>query len=245
MKTTKARSNKTCCRESIERCIALYEVGEGTDCACGVNWYVASMNPKTGEAHIEERTAAKKVAIGYVPDFLSKEETTALFDACTSLKYVRKQERGGLARHATVAFSTAVDKHQTTSPLDSAPRAIRESAQRLSDHAGRDINYLAVVRYIDGTDYVDWHQHKSDKKFDDQTVWIVSTGAERPFAWKPVGGKLEKTMATAGSLIVLPSSFNTTHEHKVPKCKNCTTVRYAVNAKHLPAKKVTSAAVGK
>ena len=76
------------------------------------------------------------------------------------------------------------------------------------------------MRYEEG-DFFPWHQHASDKAFTDQSVYIVSTGAERMFAVKPIGGKLTKILAQAGSLIVLPTEYNTTHLHCVPRDKNC------------------------
>jgi alkylated DNA repair dioxygenase AlkB len=122
----------------------------------------------------------------------------------------------------------------TLNHLTNAPEPIRQLAAKLTAYAGKEINYLSVVRYRDGDDYFNWHQHKEDKQPGrDMSVWIVSTGAERPFAVRPLGGKSIRLIAESGSLIILPSSFNDTHEHAVPKCK-ATTVRYAVNAKHIP-----------
>ena len=59
----------------------------------------------------------------------------------------------------------------------------------------------------------------------DATVWVVSTGAERPFAVRPVARKRVDYQATHGSLIVLPHEYNETHEHAIPKVKNCGKIR--------------------
>jgi alkylated DNA repair dioxygenase AlkB len=172
-----------------------------------------------------------------VPNFLNAEETAELFSACDALGFKRrKTQYGVLRRHATVAFTSAPDTHIKAGDvfdLAVAPEAIKQLAARLTTYAGKDINYLAVVRYADGNDYFNWHQHKSDKDGRDMSVYIVSTGAERPLALRLLGEKRTDVLAKQGSLIVLPSEYNNTHEHAVPKCK-ATAVRYAVNAKHIP-----------
>jgi len=104
----------------------------------------------------------------------------------------------------------------------------------LSKHSGKNVNYAAVVEYRDGDDYIAPHQHNEDRG-NDATVWIVSTGAERPFVVKPVNGDAAtKFLAKQGSLITLSSEANETHLHSVPKCKGRAGVRYSVNCKGIP-----------
>jgi len=227
----------------------VYEVGEEKELAIEVSSGIDDdADPDAGrdtltitamETFIAPKPGVEPVdsPINYVPNFLSKKESSDLFTACEGLTFKRKTTRGGIARHATVAFSSVVDNHQKTTSLDDAPEVIKRLAARLSDHAQTDINYLAVVRYSDGDDYFDWHQHEGDKELRDQRVFIVSCGAERPFSVRPVGGRRTDITATQGSLIVLPHEFNTTYEHAVLKSKECG-VRYAVNAKHIPVAKV-------
>jgi hypothetical protein len=174
-----------------------------------------------------------------IPDFLTPEETQTLFDACHTLEYKRKQERGGKSRHASqISFKTISD----------APPAIQELQRRLTDHAGIDVNHLSVIKY-DPTDFFVMHQHRKDfeKRPHEMRVWIVSMGAERPFriqkilGWRetkkgkiPILGDRHDRVATSGSLITLPTEFNRTHFHGVPAVKDCTAVRYAINAYHDP-----------
>ena len=178
-----------------------------------------------------EETVSKLI---YVPQFLSEEEAQKLFETGVTLPFKRKTVMfGKLARHASYEFTTfpSAENHR---PLSGAPAAILHLRDRLSEYAGRDVNNLSVVRYETG-DYFDWHQHRADKVRNedgtkrDATVYIVSTGVVRPFSVRPVGGKREDILAEHGSLIVLPASFNRTHEHSVPKVK-ATGVRIAVNA---------------
>jgi len=168
----------------------------------------------------------------------SPEETQALFDACAKLDFVRRKVRGKEVRHAVRIFCDqqgAVRRKDALSPLSEAPDAIKKLIADLSAHSGKNVNYAAVVEYRDGDDFIAPHQHDEDRG-NDATVWIVSTGAERPFVVKPVkDGTATKLLATAGSLITLSSEANDTHLHSVPKCRGCTSVRYSVNCKAIPA----------
>jgi alkylated DNA repair dioxygenase AlkB len=119
-------------------------------------------------------------------------------------------------------------------PLAEAPKEIRSLAAKLTAYVGneRRVNYLAVVRYEKGEDHMNWHQHREDKGHN-TPVLIVSTGAERDFAIRELGkpGTAQRITARRGSLIVLPSEANDTHEHAVLKAKGVTDPRYAVNCK--------------
>jgi alkylated DNA repair dioxygenase AlkB len=169
----------------------------------------------------------------YTPD-----ETRALFETCAQLDFVRgKAPFGKEKRHAVRIFcdvESAVRETKARSPLSEAPDAINKLLADLRKHSGKNVNYAAVVEYRDGDDYIAPHQHSEDRG-NDATVWIVSTGAERPFAVKPVnGGAATRFLATLGSLITLSSEANETHVHYVPKCKRSTGVRYSVNCKAIP-----------
>ena len=184
--------------------------------------------------------AVKSYADGAVTvqaNFYNEEEVKALFDDCAKLNFVRGRVRGKERRHAVRIFcdvEAAVRRKEARSPLSEAPDAVKKLLADLSKHSGKNVNYAAVVEYRDGDDYIAPHQHNEDRG-NDATVWIVSTGAERPFVVKPVNGDAAtKLLATQGSLITLSSKANETHLHSVPKCRECTGVRYSVNCKALP-----------
>jgi hypothetical protein len=134
-----------------------------------------------------------------VTSFMTESEATDLFNQCNTLRFIRKQQRGGKARHATFAFTSAHDtranKAGAVLDLTTAPTAITRLAKRLTTRTGKDINYLAVVRYENGSDYFNWHQHESDKDGRDMSVYIVSIGAERALSIRPVGGKRQDILA--------------------------------------------------
>ena len=184
--------------------------------------------------------AVKSYADGAVTveaNFYNEEEVKALFDDCAKLNFVRGTVRGKERRHAVRIFcdvEAAVRRKEARSPLSEAPDAVKKLLADLSKHSGKNVNYAAVVEYRDGDDYIAPHQHNEDRG-NDATVWIVSTGAERPFVAKPVNGDAAtKLFATQGSLITLSSEANETHLHSVPKCRECTGVRYSVNCKAIP-----------
>ena len=184
--------------------------------------------------------AVKSYADGAVTvqaNFYNEEEVKALFDDCAKLNFVRGRVRGKEKRHAVRIFcdvEAAVRRKEARSPLSEAPDAVKKLLADLSKHSGKNVNYAAVVEYRDGDDYIAPHQHNEDRG-NDATVWIVSTGAERPFVVKPVNGDAAtKLLATQGSLITLSSKANETHLHSVPKCRECTGVRYSVNCKAIP-----------
>ena len=170
-------------------------------------------------------------------NFYNEEEVTALFDDCAKLNFVRGKVRGKERRHAVRIFcdvEAAVRRKEARSPLSEAPNAVKKLLADLSKHSGKNINYAAVVEYRDGDDYIAPHQHNEDRG-NDATVWIASTGAERPFVVKPVNdGAATKFPATQGSLITLSSEANETHLHSLPKYRECTGVRYSVNCKAIP-----------
>lgn len=184
--------------------------------------------------------AIKSYADGAVTvqaNFYNEEELKTLFDDCAKLNIVRGTVRGKERRHAVRIFSdvgAAVRRKEARSPLSEAPDAVKKLLADLSSHSGKNVNYAAVVEYRDGDDYIAPHQHNEDRG-NDATVWIVSTGAERPFVVKPVnGGDATKFLASLGSLITLSSEANETHVHSVPKYRECTGVRYSVNCKAIP-----------
>jgi alkylated DNA repair dioxygenase AlkB len=175
----------------------------------------------------------------YIPGFYTPEKTLALYNACAKLNYpVRySQPWGKEIRHRTIGWSEQPSKRLgdigSEWPLDTMPYEIRLLLDDLSEFSGKDVNYASSVRYADGSDHMAWHQHKEDRGRD-ATVWIVSTGAERPFGLKPIGGKATKVIAQAGSLIILSSEANETHLHSVPKSASCHSVRYSINCKSIP-----------
>ena len=192
----------------------------------------------------------------YIPHFLTLEEHDDLFATCAGLPFVRHKMFidgvfVGHRRFSVMMFTELIGAArgfpEDIVSLKDAPPAILHLAAKLTDYAKKPINYLSVMRYEDGRDGIDWHQHAEDKvpPGKDMSVYIVSTGVERDLAIREgttigrtfvpkEGGEITRIRAEQGSLIVLPSEYNNTHGHAVPKSQVKMGVRYAVNAKHVP-----------
>jgi alkylated DNA repair dioxygenase AlkB/uncharacterized Zn-finger protein len=170
----------------------------------------------------------------YEENFYTREETAELLDACAKLDFVRQKTPWKLEkRYAVIAFGDSGGRpyNAEVRPLSEAPDAIKKLLAKLSAYSGKNVNYASAVRYVDGTDYMGWHQHREDRGHD-ATVWIVSTGAERLFGLRDIETKhVFKFTVKPGSLITLSSEANDTHEHAVLKMPGCKSVRYAVNCK--------------
>lgn len=185
----------------------------------------------------------------YEKYFLTEDETVALNRACSRQPFSRQltvpwgEMRAKKSphlppifkRHQVVSFSS---RHSSRASyvgwphymLYEAPDEILLLAAKLSAHTGKDINYLSVVLYEDGNDYMSHHQHREDKTYD-AAVYIVSTGDIRPFELREVAtGRTRSLLAEPGSLITMSSEENDTHTHAVPKCK-ARTPRISINCK--------------
>jgi uncharacterized Zn-finger protein len=185
------------------------------------------------------------IAVPYTPDFLTQEEHDSLFAACNSLPFSTTLTRWNKeSRHATVTYGPEEYKMRSEYkgeyfPLDAAPDAIKMLQQKLSEYVGKTIDYLSIVRYLDEKGGMTWHQHDEDRHGQDASVWIVRTGTERTLSIRRKGekgrGAATHMLLAKGSLAVLPSAFNDTHEHAVLDYKGAG-LCYSINAKCLPTK---------
>ncbi len=213
----------------------------------------------------------------YVPGFLSKEEANALHARFIGWLYCDRviQKSGLVQKRKGVVFATNPDHTQVRGtydemlqtvdedhcdgpclPLSDAPGEIHSLRERLSKHAGMDINFLAIVHYLDHTVQIGWHKHSEDDGCDTPAL-IVSTGQARPFhvgkqrrmpmlpsgnrqAPEPFANERWSKIAEPGSLIVLPSEFNYTHWHAILPERFPCGPRISVVGKHLFAPGVFS-----
>jgi alkylated DNA repair dioxygenase AlkB len=183
--------------------------------------------------------------IPYVSDFYSKEEADALFEFCKAMKHVRKKNPRGSALYRRVSYPgySVENEYRRAGGYDTeewkdAPPEYLALAARLSAFAGKDINYMSTIGYENELDHIGWHQHKEDWNRTDQTVWVLSLGVERLVGLRKKDEKNKDKWhcfyPAHGSLYVLPSSFNRTHEHAVLDDPNPCGLRIGINCKHLP-----------
>jgi alkylated DNA repair dioxygenase AlkB len=172
----------------------------------------------------------------YVSGFLTSEETAAVFDACSKLPFKpRYTWAGWVVKHTTLTYTDEIAKRYKGPrlPWRRLPGPLVQLAAKLTNYAGKVINYVSIVRYLNGDEFMQYHQHEEDEvPGRDMSVYIVSTGAERPLEIRNLKtNACTQVFARQGSLIVLPSEYNITHEHAVPKFKAANGVRYAMNCK--------------
>jgi alkylated DNA repair dioxygenase AlkB len=161
----------------------------------------------------------------YEDNFLTTDEADEFESACQGLDFVRRKNprNSTLIRNENILWCDIPATHaqKTGIPrraLSEAPEIFHTIVARLSERLGRTVNYVSLMKYVGGKDHINFHQHSEDHGHD-TPVAIVSTGAERNFSYRLKGMKGRKNqtniLARRGSIIVLPSEFNTTHEHGV------------------------------
>jgi hypothetical protein len=121
----------------------------------------------------------------YEPHFLSKEEADALFEmAETQPRFRPVIKRSGypLRRCASTCWSVRDRNDDSVAmvPLSEAPPEILSLQRKLSEVAGKDVNYFSLQAYENEKDHIDWHQHREDK-CRDARVFIISLGERRSF----------------------------------------------------------------
>jgi alkylated DNA repair dioxygenase AlkB len=122
----------------------------------------------------------------YEPRFLSKEEADALFEmAKAQPRYRPVIKRSGhpLRRCASTLWSVRdrnADDSELMVPLAEAPPEIVSLQRKLSDLAGKGVNYFSLQAYENERDHIGWHQHREDK-CRDARVFIISLGERRSF----------------------------------------------------------------
>jgi hypothetical protein len=193
--------------------------------------------------------------IPYIENFYTEQEADQLFEFIKTQPFVRPPNpRNKTYRLKRLSFpgysppippTRAARKFKPPSNYDvsrsvaEAPELYRKFAARLGEYAGREINYMSTMGYL-RDDHMDFHQHEEDKGRENQTVWVLSLGAVHPVAVRPKGVKdksqWEIIHPKHGSLYVLPSEYNLTHEHAVLYGNDDSYggLRLAINTKHIP-----------
>ncbi len=131
--------------------------------------------------------------IPYVENFFSNPEADDLFAFCQSLPRARPRNPRNLStfirKVSCGCYSPLPSAHSPSMlfgtvhggkvhSVESAPQQICEFADRLSVYAGKKINYLSILAYENGDDFINWHQRNEDRVLDDQSVWVISLGEE-------------------------------------------------------------------
>jgi alkylated DNA repair dioxygenase AlkB len=174
----------------------------------------------------------------YFPNFLTPAETQALYDAY--MKFGCKDNGKGFSRFpdwADIMTPRSRKAGFTKGPISAAPPEMRSLVAKISKKFKRNVNYISTIGYKNEDSSMFYHQHGEDWGHD-TPVWIVTTGAARTFGLREKGKpKTEiRFQVEPGSLLVLPNSFNTTHQHAILKDKTPRAMRIAPNMKAMDEK---------
>lgn len=180
----------------------------------------------------------------YLEHFLPQAAADALLGFSLTLPSTRKVilPWGNLSRFISLGTysefpSEYIEKaYGDNKPLSTAPDELKSLAAALTKFAGKPVNYLSLPTYLNEKSGMNFHQHVEDFEQPDQTVYCISLGAVRTIAIRPLGctdkKKYEYLRPAHGSLYILPSSYNRTHEHAVLDDKSPCGVRVCINGKH-------------
>lgn len=190
----------------------------------------------------------------YTPNFLNDREASELacyldavdFHVRTTRwgKQIKRQSLGYIAQNA---FNDRKNWGTEYADIETAPEILQQFRRKLGQHTGQDINYMSLLKYPNGDATINWHNHREDH-WHQSPVWDVTIGpTERVFWAREVADPKDtvtSVLGEVGSLITLPASMNTTHEHAILKDKT-TGVRYSINCKSLPLYAVWECRAGK
>jgi hypothetical protein len=193
--------------------------------------------------------------IPYEENFYSQADADELFEFVKGQPFVRpdnkRNKTSRLRRLSFPGYSPPLPgmKHQAgydlSGSIDQAPELYKRladaiTAYQVSQGLPNPCNYLSTIGYLTD-DHMNFHQHREDKKREDQTVYVLSLGAVHPVVIRPLGcedkSQSEIIYPKHGSLYVLPSSYNLTHEHAVLEGNDYSYggLRIGINCKHIPA----------
>jgi hypothetical protein len=186
--------------------------------------------------------------IPYIESFLSQKESNDLFDFCRMLPHVRPpnpRNTNSRTRKLSYGCYSVLPTSRTGATvhgggagwLDKSPAQIKELAAKLSAYRGKEINYLSIVGYVDERDHIGWHNHREDGENEDQSVTVVSLGETRTLSLRPAFCRdknfYEEFDTINGSVYVLPSSYNATHQHAILDDKRPRGLRISINCKSI------------
>ena len=124
--------------------------------------------------------------------------------------------------------------HASLSGIDQRHAVVGSMSDFLATRYGPGINAGFANLYRDGNDSVAWHADRIGRHEVDPVVAIVSLGAPRKFALRPMGGgSSERFVLNSGDLLVMGGACQHTWEHAIPKMV-CAEPRMSLSFRHIP-----------
>lgn len=95
--------------------------------------------------------------------------------------------------------------------------------QKLNLEFGTNYNVCFLNRYDDQKMHLGWHADDSPNVDGDHPIAVVSVGAEREIWVRPNGSTgvvpdCDRYLLRSNSLFIMPSGFQRSHQHRIPKC---------------------------
>lgn len=168
-----------------------------------------SMNMETGTAT-------------FVPAWLPKEEADAAFAALRDMSGWERRADAPRSEFYCNDFGLPYTYgrgrgERTYHPQPWTPTLL-DIRQRLEKLFSCAFEAVFLNAYRDASDQLGWHSDNSPEMDDARPICVVTVGAERDIAFRPMGEKTEKRVRlTHGSLLVMPPGYQDTHEHRIPK----------------------------
>lgn len=105
-----------------------------------------------------------------------------------------------------------------TAGVDQVLAAANTMLESLHPGWGR-LNGAFLNRYDGERNALGWHEDAAPEMDHTAPIVSVSFGATRRIEWRELGSeKVHAKDLEAGSLFVMPPGFQSTHQHRIPKC---------------------------
>jgi len=110
---------------------------------------------------------------------------------------------------------------------------VKSIQNKLNEESGFKYNVCFLNRYNTQKNQLGWHADDSPTMDYDHPIAVISFGAEREIWWKPQEDKgavppEQRQLLSHGSLFVMPSGFQNTHFHRIPKADREVGVRVSL-----------------
>lgn len=119
------------------------------------------------------------------------------------------------------------------------PDCLSSTRERIEASAGHPFNYALANWYRDGSDFTGWHSDKIEHHVAGSQIAILSLGAMREIAFRPIGSLTPSSTVPlrSGSLLWMSCALQKVFEHAVPKDPAVRAERFSVTFRYLKTAK--------
>ncbi len=175
----------------------------------------------------------------YIPDFIEPDIAAA---ECERLwNDLEWEQRDGAPRReywmndydAPYTYGSGI--HARTYPAKPWDAKIYAYMMEINSAHGIALNCCFVNGYADQRQHLGWHADDSPEMAMNVPVAVISVGAEREiwFRRKDDPTVFTKQLLGSGSLLIMPKSFQQTHQHRIPKADRVVGARVSLTYRGL------------